>query len=380
MDLRLNEDQRLIVDMVRAFSTKEVAPTAAHRDQTGEFPLALFGQMAELGLIGMAVPENYGGSETGAVAYAHALYEIARGDCGVGTTMSVSNMVAEIVYKFGTEQQRRQFLPALCAGDYPIGAFALTESSSGSDAGSLKTRAVPDGDEYVINGSKMFITSGAYASVIIVMARTEDVPGPKGVSAFVVTKDTPGMSVGKEEEKMGLRSSNTVELNFEDCRVPAANLLGKRGEGFKVAMTALDSGRIGISCQACGTARAALDLATDYAKERIQFGKPICELQAIQWKLADMATWLEASWLLTLQAASMKDRGVSFTKQASMAKLYSTEAANRIVREAVQVHGGYGYVKEYPVERLFRDCRVTTLYEGTSEVQHIVISRKLLED
>ena len=380
MDLNLTEDQRLIVDMVRDFATNELAPTAAHRDETGEFPLPIFHQMAELGLLGMNVPEKYGGSATGAIAYALSMMEIAKADASVAVTMSVTNMVAEIVSKFGTEQQCEQFVPRICHGEFPVGAFALTESAAGSDAGSLKMRAVRDGDDYVIDGSKLFITSGAYASVVVVMARSLDNPGPKGISAFLVPKDNPGMTVGKEEEKMGIRGSNTAELIFEDCRVPSANMLGKPGEGFKVAMTALDSGRIGISCQAYGIGKAALDYSKEYAKERLQFGRPISEFQAIQWKLADMATQLEAARLLTMQAAWMKDRQMPHTVQASMAKVFSTEAANHVVREAVQIHGGYGYIKEYPVERLFRDCKVNTLYEGTSEVQRIVISRNILQD
>ena len=380
MDLNISEDQQLIVNMVRDFAAKELAPTAARRDETGEFPLDLIRQMAELGLMGMNVPETYGGSETGAIAYALAMMEVAHADASVAVTMSVTNMISDVLNKLGTEDQRREFLPGVCGGDFPIGAFGLTESGSGSDAGSLKSRATRDGDEYILNGNKMFITSGQYASVTIVLARSLDLPGNKGITAFLVPKDTPGLKTGKEEDKMGIRGSNTVELIFEDCKIPAKNILGKPGDGFKVAMTALDSGRIGISSQACGIAKDALDLAADYAKERIQFGKPIAELQAIQWKLADMATQLESSRLLTLQAAWMKEQGMPFTRQASMAKLYSTEAANRIVKEAVQVHGGYGYCKEYPVERLFRDCRVSTLYEGTSEIQRLVIARRILQD
>ena len=380
MDLNLNEDQRLIVDMVNDFSAKELATTAAHRDETGEFPIDLIRQMADLGLMGMNVPEQYGGSETGAVAYVLSLMGVAKGDGSVSVTMSVTNMVAEIITRLGTEEQKQHFVPNLCHGEYPFGAFALTENSAGSDAGSLQTKAVRDGDDFVINGSKLFITSGQYASVVIVMARTEDISGPKGVSAFLVPKGHPGMIVGKEEHKMGLRGSNTVELLFEDCRVQAANMLAKPGEGFKVAMMALDSGRIGVASQGYGIGNAALEFSKEYAKERIQFGKPLSALQAIQWKIADMATELEAARLLILSAASTKEAGRPYTKQASMAKLYATEAANRACKEAVQIHGGYGYIKEYPVERLFRDCKVTTIYEGTSEIQRIVISRKVLEE
>jgi alkylation response protein AidB-like acyl-CoA dehydrogenase len=377
MDLNLTEDQRLIVDMVRDFANKELAPNAAHLDETGEFPSTAIRKMAELGLSGMNVPESAGGAETGPIAYALALMEIARGDGSVCVTTSVTNFVSEMIYLAGTEEQRRAFLPKILQGDYPTGAFALTENSSGSDASALKATAILDGDEYVINGSKQFITSGEYASVVVVLARTSNDSKAGGISAFLVERGTPGMIVGKEEQKMGLKGSNTVELQFENCRVPAANMLGGLGEGFKVAMRALDSGRIGVASQACGIAQAALEASVAYAKEREQFGKPLSKMQAIQFKLADMKTQLEAAKLLTLQAASLKQHRKPFTKQASMAKLYASEAVNRICWEAIQIHGGYGYVKEYPVERYYRDCRVTTIYEGTSEVQRMVIARSV---
>ena len=380
MNLNLTDDQKLIVDMVAEFSKKELAPTAAKRDETGEFPLEIFRQMSDLGLMGMNVPEQCGGSETGAIAYALSMMEIGKGDASVAVTMSVTNMVCEIIYKLGTEEQKKKFIPMILKSNHPLGAFALTESGAGSDPGSLTTKAVKEGDDYLINGSKIFISHGAYSSVVVVMARTEDIPGPKGISAFIVTKDNPGMRVGKEEEKMGLRGSNTVELVFEDCRVSAKEMLGNPGDGFKVAMMALDAGRIGVACQATGIGTAALEFSRDYAKERVQFGKPLAKLQAIQFKIADMATELEAARLLILQAAWKKDQNMPFTKEASMAKLFATEAANRVTNQAIQIHGGYGYIKEYPVERLFRDARVTTIYEGTSEIQRIVISRKVLED
>jgi alkylation response protein AidB-like acyl-CoA dehydrogenase len=380
MNLNLTDDQKLIKDMVSNFSDKELAPTAAHRDETGEFPMPIFRQMAKLGLMGMGVPEQYGGSDTGAVAYALAMMEVARGDGSVGVTMSVTNMIAEIIYKLGTDEQKAKFIPPITQGEYPLGCFALTESGSGSDAGRLTTKAVRDGDDYVITGNKIFISHGAYSAVAIVMARSENIPGPKGISAFIVPKDTPGMSVGKEEHKMGLRGSNTVELVFDNCRVPTSQMLGRPGDGFNVAMLALDSGRIGVACQAIGIATAALNFAKDYAKQREQFGKPIAALQAIQFKLADMATELEAARLLALQAAWLKQEGMRFAKQASMAKLFASEAANRITSQAIQIHGGYGYIKEYPVERLFRDAKVTTIYEGTSEIQRIVIARNVLQE
>jgi len=373
MDWNLTDDQRLIVDMVHSFAEKELKPRAAELDRTGEFPLATMQRLADLGLMGMNVPAAYGGSEAGPVALSLALTEAARGCASTAVTMSVTNMVGEAIVKFGVEEQKRRLLPRLNSGPFPIGSFALTESSSGSDAASLKTRAVLQGDEWVVNGSKIFISHGAYASVMVVWVRTGDAPGADGISALLVERDTPGLIIGKHEDKMGLRGSNTVSLAFEDCRVPRANLLGRPGEGFKIAMMALDGGRIGIG-------RAALEAAVDYAKVREQFGQPIGRLGAIQDKIADMATQLEAARALTLRAAWLKETGQRFGREASMAKLYASEALQRIVKEAVQIHGGYGYVKDYVVERLFRDARVATIYEGTSEIQRLVIARELLRD
>jgi alkylation response protein AidB-like acyl-CoA dehydrogenase len=380
MDWNLTDDQRLIVDMVHSFAEKELKPRAAELDRTGEFPLATMQRLADLGLMGMNVPAAYGGSEAGPVALSLALTEAARGCASTAVTMSVTNMVGEAIVKFGVEEQKRRLLPRLNSGPFPIGSFALTESSSGSDAASLKTRAVLQGDEWVVNGSKIFISHGAYASVMVVWVRTGDAPGADGISALLVERDTPGLIIGKHEDKMGLRGSNTVSLAFEDCRVPRANLLGRPGEGFKIAMMALDGGRIGIGSQAIGIGRAALEAAVDYAKVREQFGQPIGRLGAIQDKIADMATQLEAARALTLRAAWLKETGQRFGREASMAKLYASEALQRIVKEAVQIHGGYGYVKDYVVERLFRDARVATIYEGTSEIQRLVIARELLRD
>ena len=381
MELRLNEEERLLVDMVRDFAEKELRPTAAERDKTGTFPLEVFQQMAGLGLIGMTIPEEYGGSGIGAVPLALTMMEVARGDASVAVTLSVTNMVAECIYRFGSEEQRKRFLPKICKGPWPVGAFCLTESDAGSDAGHLNTRAVRKGSDYIINGSKIFISSGAWSSEYIVMARTSDTDsGPGGVSAFVVERGTEGMNVGKEEHKMGLRGSNTVELHFDNCRVPVENMLGREGDGFKVAMAALDGGRIGVASQAYGVGMAVLDAVREYAHQRIQFGKAIGEFQGIQFKIANMATELEAARLMILQAASMKDAGVNFTKQASMAKLFASEAANRAAKEGVQIYGGYGYSEEYVVARLFRDVKVTTIYEGTSEVQRIVIARETFKE
>jgi len=377
MDFNLTDDQRMVRDMVRDFAENELKPQAAELDKTGRFPLETFRKMAELGLMGMNVPAEYGGSPVGPVAMSLALTEIARGCAATCVTVSVTNMVGEAINTFGTEAQKKTFIPKVVSGDYPIGAFALTEPGSGSDAAAMKTRAVLEGDQWVLNGSKVFISHGAYSSVLIVWARTGD--AGKDISTFIVEKDTPGLIIGKAEDKMGLRGSNTVALTFENCRIPKDNLLGEQDRGFRIAMMALDGGRISIGSQALGIGLAALEACVEYVKIREQFGAPIAKLQAIQWKLADMATTLEAGRLLTLQAAWMKENKRKFSKQASMAKLFGAEKLQDIVREAVQIHGGYGYTKEYVVERLFRDARVTTIYEGTSEIQRLVIARALLE-
>ena len=378
MDFNLTPEQSQIRDMARDFALGELEPVASEYERNSRFPIENLRKMANLGLFGMLVPEELGGSATGAVAYSLAVTEGARCCASTCVTMSVTNMVAEAVHKFGTDAQKRRFLPMLFGGDFPIGAFALTEPQAGSDARAIRTRAVRQGDSWVLTGSKAFITSGAFASIVIVYAVTENPEGGKGISAFVVERGTPGLIVGKEESKMGLRASNTVALSFEDCSIPADNLLGEVGGGFRIAMTALDGGRVGVSSQALGIATRALEEAVRYSKERIQFGKPISELQAIQWMLADSATELDAARLLVLRAATLKEKGIRSTAEASMAKLYATEAANRICARALQVHGGYGYVTEYIPERLLRDCKVTTIYEGTSEIQRIVIARSVL--
>lgn len=377
MDLRLSTEQQMIVDAVRDFAQGRLAPRAAEVDATGVFPLDAIRECAALGLCAMNVPEDAGGTGVGPVAAALAIQELARADASISVTQSVTNMVAEAIWRFGNPDQWRRFIPLATSGDHPIGAFVLTEPGAGSDATAQKTTAIQDGDEYVLNGTKNFITSAAYAGVFIVMARTGD-RGSKGISAFLVERGAPGMRVGKEEDKMGLRGSNTAELVFENCRVPADHRLGEEGIGFKVAMSALDGGRINVASQALGIARAALRDAVEYAKTREAFGKPIAELQAIQWKIADMATQLDAAELLILRAAWLKQEKRPYTREASMAKLYATESANRAVKEALQVLGGYGYCRDYPLERYFRDCKVTTIYEGTSEIQRIVIARHTL--
>ncbi len=383
MDFALKEEHRLLQNMVREFAEKEIAPIAEKMDEEEFFPVEIHKKLAQLGLNAITIPTEYGGSGMDTIAFALAIMELARVSASVAVTQSVTNMVAEGIWRFGNEEQRRKYLPKIASGEYVAASFALTEPWAGSDAGSIKTTAVRDGDHYVINGSKIFITSGAYAGVIMVAAVTDKSKGKKGISVLLVEKDTPGLTVGKEERKMGQRGSNTVELVFEDCRVPAENLLGNEGDGFKIMLADLDGGRIGIGALACGVMRACLEEMVKYSKGRVQFGQPIANFQAIQWMIADTATELEAAEALVLRAAWLKDlflagKGGRFTKEASMAKLFATEAANRAAYRAVQVHGGYGYSREFPVERYYRDIRVTTLYEGTSEIQRLVIARNIL--
>lgn len=379
MAFELSSEQEMIRLMARDFAKKELEPNAAEWDRHGIFPLEAVKKMGELGLLGMMVPPSMGGAGAGAVSYCLALQEIAYACASSAVTMSVANLSTEPLLKFGTNEQKGKWLNGLAAGSL-LGAFALTEPNAGSDPASMTTTAVLKKDKYIINGSKVFITHGQHADLINLIARTSQEKGPRGISAFIVEKGTPGFTIGSKEEKMGLRASNTVELIFEDCEIPAANLLGNHGEGFKVAMLALDSGRIGIASQAVGIARACLDEAISYTKERRQFGKTINSFQAIQFMLADAATQIEAASWLTLAAADRKDRGLKFTKEASMAKLFASEAANAISYMALQVHGGYGYTKDYKVERLFRDARATTIYEGTSEIQRIVIAREIIKE
>lgn len=376
MRFDLNEEQRQVEEMVRTLARKSFAPKAAAIDEESRYPEENMRQLAELGLLGMLFPSNYGGSEAGAVAYGIALREVASGCASTAVGMAVTNMVGEAIFRFGNEEQRRKFLPGLASGSLGSGAFALTEPGAGSDAGGMKTSAAEDGGHYVLSGSKSFITNGTYAGVTIVMAVTQK--EPRKIGAFLVEPGTPGFTIGKAEHKMGLKGSNTVSLAFDECRIPKRNLLGGIGEGLRVAFSALDGGRIGIASQAIGIGRAALDVAVAYAKERKQFGQPIAEFQAIQWMLADAATELDAAQLLVFRAACLKEQGKPFTREASMAKVFATEAGNRACHKAVQILGGYGYIREYPVERHLRDVRVTTIYEGTSEVQRMVISRSLL--
>jgi alkylation response protein AidB-like acyl-CoA dehydrogenase len=375
VNLELTETQTLIRDTARKFARERVAPQARTLDREERFPTELYKEMGELGLLGVNLPAKYGGSEAGVVSYALAMMEMAAADASTSVTMAVTNMCAELINAFGTEAQREKFVTKLVSGEAIAGSFALSEPHAGSDPGAMLTSAVKRGDSYVLNGSKQWITSGAYAGVMVVWARTAPT-GNKGLSCFIVEGGTKGLIIGKHEDKMGLRSSNTVSLTFEDCVIPAENLLGSEGQGFRLAMTALDGGRIGIASQACGVGRAALEAAVEYSKDRKAFGQAIGEFQAPRFMMADMKTQLEAAELLTLRAAFMKEQGQPFSREASMAKLFASEMSNKLADKAVQLHGGYGYIDEFPVERYFRDARVQTIYEGTSEVQRMVIARE----
>jgi alkylation response protein AidB-like acyl-CoA dehydrogenase len=375
----LNEAQALVRSTARDYAQKTLAPIAAQLDREARFPREQLAELAELGLMGVNVPEQYGGAAAGAVAYALAMMEIAQGCASTAVTMAVNNLVAETIVRFGTEEQKKRYVPEITSGRFVAASFGLSEPHAGSDAGALRTTARRDGAEFVINGSKQWITSGDRAGVIIVWARTGE-PGTRGISAFLVEGGSNGLHVGRHEDKMGLRASSTVSLAFEDVRVPESAMLGPLGRGFPVALTALDSGRVGIACQAIGIGTAALDAATRYAKERRAFGQPIADNQAIRFMLADSATELDAARLLALRAAAQKEAGKPFTREGSMAKVFATEKANKACDVAVQVHGGYGYIDEFPVERHYRDARVTTIYEGSSEIQRIVIARHLLAD
>ena len=378
MELELTETQTLIRDTARKVARERVAPQARTLDREEGFPKEQLQELAGLGLMGVNIPAQYGGAEAGVVAYSLAMMEMAAACASTAVAMAVTNMCAELIYKFGTDAQREKFITRLVSGEAIAGSFALSEPHAGSDPGALRTTAARRGDTWVLNGSKQWITSGAYAGVMVVWARTGG-EGNRGLSAFVVEGGTKGLHVGKHEDKMGLRGSNTVGLTFEDCEIPAANLLGKEGEGFRLAMIALDGGRIGIASQACGVARAALEASTRYVKDRKAFGQPISEFQGVRFMLANMAMELQAAELMTMRAAWMKEQGQPFTREASMAKLFASEMAQRACDKAVQLHGGYGYIDEFPVERYLRDARVQTIYEGTSEIQRLVIARETLK-
>jgi alkylation response protein AidB-like acyl-CoA dehydrogenase len=379
MDFEPNDVERAVQETARRFAREAVAPAAAANDRARRFPADLVRGLAQLGLLAVNVPAAFGGSEAGPVAYALALAEVAAADCSVAVTMAVTNMVGEIIGRFGTEAQKARCLPRLASAEWLAGSFALSEPQTGSDAAGMATRAVREGGGWVIDGAKQWITSGDVAGVLVVWAKTDPAAGASGVTAFLVEQGTPGLSAGRHEDKVGLRASSTVPLSFDGCEVPDAARLGEVGQGFRIALSALDGGRIGIGAQAVGTMQAALALSARYAKERRAFGVPIAQHQAIAFMLADMATDLAASRLLVLRAASLKAAGERFTREASQAKLFASEAAQRAVSKAVQIHGGYGYIEDFPVAKLLRDARVQTIYEGTSEIQRLVIARELLK-
>ncbi|MDG6225672.1 MAG: acyl-CoA dehydrogenase [Candidatus Thermoplasmatota archaeon] len=378
MILELNEQQVMIRNMVREFAAREIAPGAAERDRKEEYPHEILKKMAELGILGAIIPAEYGGPGLDHVTYATIIEEISRACASTGVVTSVHNsLTAWPIIQYGTEEQKAKYLPILARGE-KIGAFGGTEPDAGSDLGAMKSTAELKGDHYILNGTKTFITSGPKAGIIIAFAVTDREKGPKGISAFIIESDFKGYKVGSIFEKIGINASMTSELIFEDMEVPKENLLGKEGEGFKIALSTLDGGRIGIAAQAVGIAQAALEESVAYSKQRHQFGKPISSFQAIQWMIADMATRIEAARFLVMNAAYMKDQGKRFSKEAAMAKLYSAQTAVDATDKAIQIFGGYGYTREYPVERLYRDARITGIYEGTSEVMKMVISGSLL--
>jgi butyryl-CoA dehydrogenase len=379
MNFDLTENQKLIQDMVRQFAKAELEPKATEIDKTGEFPTENIKKLAELGLMGMVVPEKYGGAGFDFVSLAVAVEEISRGCGSTGVIVAVNNSLAAwTTYNFGNEEQREKFVRPMANGK-KLGAFALTESNVGSDPSALETTAKLDGDYYILNGSKRFITNGGVGDIFLVFATTDKAKGHKGIIGLIVEKEAPGFSIGKHEDLMGLRATANCELIFEDCKVPKANLLGKEGEGFKIALSALDVSRIDIGAQAVGIAQAALDKSIQYAKERKQFGRPIAEFEMIQAKFAEMAMKIQAARLLTYYAAYQKDKGAArFSLESAMAKLFAATTAVEVTKEAVQIFGGYGYTKDYPVERYFRDAKCMEIYEGTSEIQRIVIARSIL--
>src|SRR3990167_5170692 len=379
MNLYLTEEQKMIQHLTRKFASDKIRPLSGKIDAAGDIPSSLINEMGGLGLMGITIPEEYGGGGIDTVCYVIAMEEIASACASTSTIVTVNNsLVCEPIFRYGTEGQKKKFLTPLAKGEI-LGCFALTEAGAGSDVSAIKTSAVKEGDGYILNGSKLFVSNGKRANVVIVFAVTDASKGHRGISAFIVEKKTPGLSIGRVEEKLGIKGSETVELIFEMCRIPKENLLGQEGDGFKIAMNTLDMGRIGIAAQSVGIAQACLDEAVRYSKQRIQFGRPIAELQAIQFMIADMAMEVEGARLLTCRAASMKDKGLKFIKEASTAKLYASEMANRSAYKAIQIHGGYGYTKDFPLERYYRDARVTTLYEGTSEIQRLTIAKELLK-
>jgi len=380
MDFQLTDEQRQVRDLCREFADKALKPNARRWDAEHQFPKEAVKQLAEMGLLSVAIPPQWGGAGMDNVSYALAMEEISRGCAGTGVIMSVNNsLYCDPLLKFGTEEQKERFLAPFARGE-KLGAFALTEPMSGSDAAEMRTLAEKRGADYVLSGSKNFITNGPQADAMLVFAMTDRAKKHKGISAFLVPTDAPGFTRGKPDEKVGIRASGSCTVFFEGCTIPEKQRLGGEGDGFKIAMATLDGGRIGIAAQALGIARAALEEATAYAKERKAFGQPISQFQAIQFMLADMATELDAARLLTLRAAALKDRGVRHSAESAMAKLFASEMCERVTSKAIQIHGGYGYVKEYDVERHWRDSRITEIYEGTSEIQRLVIAASVLKD
>ena len=383
MDFALTDEQQMIRDMARQFADQELAPVAGRLDESGDRELFLgnLKQLSELGFMGLNISAEYGGVDAGAVAFSIAITELARGCASTAVTVSVTNMVAEVIQTIGSDQQKQHYLPRLCSGEYRAGAFCLTEAGAGSDPAGMRTRAVRDGDDWVLNGSKIYITSAEYAGVFVVWAVTDnDAPKGKGISCFLVEQGTPGLKIGRAEEKMGQKASVTNEVMFEDCRIPASALMGPENDGFRIAVAELAGGRIGIGSLALGVGQAALDYARQHLLQRYQFGQALSNFQGLQWMLADRYTELEAARLLLMQAAEFKQRGLPFSKQASMAKLFASEKGNDACYAALQMLGGGGYVKEFPLERMARDNRITTIYEGTSEIQRLVIARELLKE
>jgi len=378
MDFESTEEHRMIRRMVREFAEREIAPRAEEIDATDRFPDDLFRRMGALGILGMPFPEAYGGSGSSYTSLIIALEEIARVSGSMAIALDAhTSLCCEPIYLFGTDAQKRTYLTPLALGE-KIGAFGLTEPEAGSDAGATRTRAVRDGDEWVINGQKIFITNGSIADISVITAKTDPEKGTRGISAFIVEKGTPGFQPGRDEKKMGLKGSVTSELFFENCRIPAENLLGNENEGFKQFLVTLDAGRVAIAAMAIGLAQGALDRAIAYAQERVQFGQPIVQFQAVQWMIADVATEIEAARLMVQRAAWLRERGERFTKEAAMAKLFATEVSERACYKAIQILGGYGYVREYEVERMYRDQRLCAIGEGTNQIQRIVIARQLL--
>jgi alkylation response protein AidB-like acyl-CoA dehydrogenase len=371
----------MIIDGAKKFAEKELAPLAAEYDEKQEANVGALKALGELGYLGMTVPEDYGGTGVGAVAYAGAMIEFSKADAGVSVGVSVQNsLVNDAVVMFGTEEQKKAFLPKLTTGEW-LGCFSLTEAGAGSDPAHIRATAVRDGNDFILNGTKNFTTNGGFADVIIAFFSTDREKGARGISAFLVTKDTPGFEVGKHENKLGIRSSSTTEMVFTDCRVPASSMLGQENKGLSIALGTLDCGRIGIAAQAVGIAEAALEEAVKYAKTRIQFGKPLAEFEALQFMIADMAVDVEVAKTMLYRVAWMKDSEAGrFTKESAMVKLFASEMAHRVCHKALQIHGGYGFVKDYKIERLYRDQRITEIYEGTSEIQRLVIARSVLTD